>query len=109
MKGSPVRVRASASPKALQMSRLHEEVETGLSDKSRCGQVVGRFGCSCWPDRVINYGGAAKSERDRVEQPRIRCRLRLTPSESATDINPHRWRSGLEASVHAVSGALVGF
>src|SRR6478672_6136286 len=49
MKGSPVRVRASASPKALQIRRFTKRSKRGFSDKSRCGQVVVRFDCSCWP------------------------------------------------------------
>jgi hypothetical protein len=44
MKGSPVRVRASASSKALQIASFHEEGEPGSSERSLSGQVVGRFG-----------------------------------------------------------------
>jgi hypothetical protein len=46
MKGSPVRVRASASSKALQIGGLREDAETAPSEKLRRGQVVGRFGGS---------------------------------------------------------------
>jgi hypothetical protein len=111
MKGSPVRVRASASPKALQIAGLREDVAPGPSEKIGCGQVVGRFGGSevrARPGRVNHHARGRREPEPPEARHRPVLRRRRRGRAHALPVDWSAWREGAGLGALARTGTAVG-